>query len=71
MSSALAAALAGQPAAVMRLLAEHVDDGHGRCAVCCRAALGARPVWPCALATAAGDAHHLLRRRLGVHLEDR
>ena len=24
-----------------------------------------------ALATAAGDAHHLLRRRLGVHLEDR
>ncbi|OZM83600.1 hypothetical protein [Pseudonocardia sp. MH-G8] len=39
--------LAGQPTAVARLLAEHVDDGTGHCRVCSAGPQAGRKVWPC------------------------
>lgn len=36
-----------------RMLAEHVNDGTGRCAVCSAGAQTGRMRWPCSIATAA------------------
>ena len=36
-----------------KLLAEHVDDGSGRCAVCSAGGQTGRVQWPCSLALAA------------------
>ena len=36
-----------------RLLAEHHDDGRGRCAVCSTGAQTGRVRWPCSIAAAA------------------
>jgi hypothetical protein len=52
-TSALAAEFAAifrsQPMVIERLLAEHIDDGTGRCRVCPSGPQAARKVWPCAL----------------------
>jgi hypothetical protein len=48
------------PAAVAKLLAEHVDDGHGYCRACKFTQQGYYP-WPCifhAAATLAAERHH-------------
>jgi len=45
-----------QPTAVQRLVAAHVDDGAGRCAICPVSGQGGRMPWPCVLAVAAGAA---------------
>lgn len=42
-----------------RLLAEHVDDGTGHCAVCPAAGQAGRVTWPCSLANYATAAQHL------------
>jgi hypothetical protein len=36
-----------------RLLAQHIDDGSGRCAICSQGGQVAHVQWPCQLATAA------------------
>jgi hypothetical protein len=54
---ALAVFLAGQPTAVARLLAEHVDDGRGDCRACSLPQGGYVP-WPCTLAAVSGDHGH-------------
>lgn len=43
----------GQQGMADRLLAQHVDDGHGRCAVCRGGAQTGRYAWPCTTARAA------------------
>lgn len=48
-----------------RLLAVHVDDGSGRCAVCSAGAQAARDVWPCVLASYATRAAQVQRGRTG------
>ena len=48
-----------------RLLAEHVDDGHGRCAVCSVGGQTLRMRWPCSIATTAARALALVRERRG------
>lgn len=62
MTSALAEALAGAGADVVRQLVEqHGADEHGRCRSCRKD--GQAPAYPCALADAAAAAQRLLRRR--------
>jgi hypothetical protein len=46
-----------QPGMADRLLAEHADDGSGRCRVCSSGALTGRYRWPCAIQRAATDAN--------------
>ena len=56
--SAIAAAIALTPGLAERLLAEHADDGHGRCGRCLLGAQAGRQRWPCRLheyATRAGN----------------
>jgi hypothetical protein len=57
-TEALAVFLLGQPTALAKLLAQHVDDGTGRCRVCMVAQRGHLP-WPCALRIAADRAREL------------
>jgi hypothetical protein len=45
-----------QPGMAERLLADHADDGSGRCRVCSAGAQAGRYRWPCALHRAATDA---------------
>lgn len=45
-----------QPGMAERLLAEHADDGSGRCRVCSSGAQAGRYQAPCAIALAATDA---------------
>ena len=45
----LAAEVARMPGTAERLLAAHVDDGTGRCAVCSSGAQAGRYTWPCQL----------------------
>ncbi|HEY0640530.1 MAG TPA: hypothetical protein VGD67_23115 [Pseudonocardiaceae bacterium] len=59
--AALAVFLTGQPTAVARLLADHVDDGRGYCRVCSVGAQRGNHTWPCSLHAAATAATH--RRR--------
>ncbi|MGH3616325.1 MAG: hypothetical protein ACRDRK_27770 [Pseudonocardia sp.] len=51
--TALAVFLAGQPTAVARLLADHVDDGHGHCRTCAVGGQRGNHAWPCSLHVAA------------------
>ncbi|MGI5128055.1 hypothetical protein ACQEVB_14690 [Pseudonocardia sp. CA-107938] len=46
---ALVDILARNPGATDRLLAEHVDDGSGRCQVCSAGPQAGRMMWPCRL----------------------
>lgn len=46
-SGAVVTFILRQPGMLPRLLAQHVDDGRGRCRVCSSA--GARHVWPCSI----------------------
>jgi hypothetical protein len=41
--------IAAEPGMAVRLLAEHRDDGSGRCRVCPSGPQAARKVWPCPL----------------------
>jgi hypothetical protein len=53
-----------QPGMAERLLAEHTDDGWGRCRTCSNGGQTGRPRWPCAIhrcavrAAAAADPAH-------------
>jgi hypothetical protein len=53
----LAAAVALLPGAAERLLADHLDDGHGRCRRCTLGGQSGHYRWPCRL-------HDLARRSL-------
>ena len=53
--------IARQPGLAERLLAEHIDDGAGRCRGCTGGGRGARPRWPCPLHGLALRASQLVR----------
>ena len=53
--------IAAEPGMAARLLAEHVDDGAGRCRVCSSGAQAGRHIWPCALRGLAMQARELAR----------
>jgi hypothetical protein len=55
-SSLIANLIADQPAAIAQLLAQHVDDGHGRCRRCSIGGQCGNHAWPCILYTAAAAA---------------
>ncbi len=46
----------GQPGMAARLIAEHVDDGNGRCAGCPVGGQRGHHSWPCTLRQAAVEA---------------
>jgi hypothetical protein len=52
----LVAFIAAEPGLADRLLAEHRNDGSGRCRVCTGGAQAGRYQWPCAIHRAATDA---------------
>lgn len=52
--------IAAQAGAAERLLAEHIDDGTGRCRVCSAGPQAGRLVWPCNLHRYARAAAELL-----------
>lgn len=60
--SPLAAFLTGDHVATTTLLAQHVDDGRGRCRVCTIGAQRGHVTWPCTLFTAATAARAVRRR---------
>ena len=45
--------LAGQPRAVAKLLAQHVDDGSGHCRACAIGGQRGFQTWPCPIYSAA------------------
>lgn len=47
-----------------RLVAQHVDDGTGRCIVCSEGGQAGRYTWPCAIRRMSTTALHLQARRL-------
>jgi hypothetical protein len=49
LAAEFAALFRSQPVVIERLLAEHVDDGTGRCQICSSGPQAARKIWPCAL----------------------
>jgi hypothetical protein len=51
-----------QPGMIDRLLAQHVDDGRGRCRVCVVGAQAGHQVWPCSIGHAAAQARDVQRR---------
>jgi hypothetical protein len=59
MTDELAAALASLPGTAERLLADHVDDGRGRCRRCTIGGQAGHHLWPCRL-------HDLARRGLAL-----
>ena len=48
--------IASEPGMADRLLAQHVDDGTGRCAVCTAGSQTGRFAWPCQTQLAAAAA---------------
>jgi hypothetical protein len=52
-SELIAQLIADRPAAVMDLLARHVDDGNGHCRVCSLGAQRGFQTWPCTIYSAA------------------
>ncbi len=52
----LATFLSAQPTATAKLLAQHVDDGHGYCRACPLGAQHGHQVWPCTIYAAAARA---------------
>jgi hypothetical protein len=55
-ADALAAFLVDQPSAIGRLLAAHVDDGHGHCRTCTVGGQQGFLSWPCTIHSAAAAA---------------
>jgi hypothetical protein len=56
------------PDVVERLLAEHRDDGSGRCLACTTPGRGTpKTVWPCGIAAVAGMAAGLAAERRRRH----
>lgn len=56
----LAAVLAAMPAVTARLLADHRDDGRGRCTGCTTPGTGTpRAEWPCTLYRLAREAQRI------------
>ncbi|WP_232661910.1 hypothetical protein [Pseudonocardia sp. TRM90224] len=65
--NALALLISAEPGLADRLLAAHVDDGTGRCALCSSGAQSGRYVWPCTLRSLALEAlTHDERRSLST-----
>jgi hypothetical protein len=54
--SALAAAIALTPGLAMRLIADHFDDGTGRCCLCTVGGQAGYQRWPCRIHDAATEA---------------
>lgn len=52
----LVALIVSQPGMAERLLAQHIDDGGGRCRVCTPGGQAARHRWPCSIHGAATEA---------------
>jgi hypothetical protein len=52
-----------QPGMAARLIAEHVDDGRGRCRGCPVGGQRGRHAWPCTLRQAAEEAERIERAR--------
>jgi hypothetical protein len=52
-----------QPGMAARLIAEHVDDGSGRCRGCPVGGQRGRHSWPCTLRSAAEEAQRIERAR--------
>jgi hypothetical protein len=63
MMSPLAAAIALAPGLAARLLAEHVDDGTGRCRLCPLGDQAGHQQWPCRIHSAAAEASRARPRR--------
>jgi hypothetical protein len=64
MSDELAAAIALMPGVAERLLADHIDDGHGRCRRCTLGGQSGHHRWPCRL-------YDLARRSLALTAQSR
>jgi len=56
-SELIAQLIADRPAAVLALLARHVDDGNGHCRVCVLGAQRGFQIWPCTIYEAAALAY--------------
>lgn len=54
--SPLVALIRSQPGMAERLLAEHADDGSGRCRVCSSGAMTGHYRWPCTIGLCATEA---------------
>jgi len=65
--SPLVESLARQRALVDRVLAEHVDDGNGRCTACPRSGRPEWQHWPCRLHSLATLAHENLTAAPDAH----
>jgi hypothetical protein len=61
--SPLVQMILSQPGMAARLIAEHVDDGSGRCRGCPVGGQRGRHSWPCTLRRAAEEAQRLERAR--------
>jgi hypothetical protein len=61
--SPLAAAIALAPGLAGRLMAEHVDDGTGRCRLCPLGDQAGHQQWPCRIYSAAAEAFRSRSRR--------
>jgi hypothetical protein len=61
--SPLAAAIAMMPGLAARLMAEHVDDGTGRCRLCPLGGQAGHQQWPCRIHSAAAEASRVPPRR--------
>lgn len=60
----LAEVLAAMPDTYRRILAEHADDGHGKCAACTEGGTGRHTTaWPCAVRKLAVLARDIAGRR--------
>lgn len=57
----LVAFILSQPGMIGRLLAQHRDDGSGRCTTCSGGAQSARFVFPCSIRTRALQAREIVR----------
>jgi hypothetical protein len=62
MLDALVVLIRSQPGMAERLLAEHADDGSGRCRSCSNGAQTGRHRWPCTIYSHAGRAHEQAHR---------
>lgn len=60
--SPLAAVIALVPALADRLMAEHVDDGTGRCRLCPLGDQAGHQLWPCRIHSAAAASRSRPRR---------
>ena len=65
----LVALIVSQPGMSSRLLAQHADDGNGRCRVCTQGAQTGHLRWPCTIHVAATQASEV--ERLGEPAQGR